>query len=183
MGKVSADIVTVSHSGSNHSFVRGVLGDPRIVDGPGEYEIADVLIAGVATAEEPEAGATNTAYVLRFEDLALCHLGDLYTKLTDKQVEELGSIDALFVPVGGGGALGPAAAAEVVAQLEPSLVIPMHFRQDGGSSAAPLGGLETVDLFVREMGSKEYVAEPRLSLSRTSLPSEVRVVVLESRRV
>ena len=179
MGRVTADIVTVSHKSPNHAYIAGVGGNPRVVDGPGEYEVADVLIAGVATAEQATTGASNTAYVLRFDDVAICHLGDLRGKLTDKQVEELGSIDLLCIPVGGGGPLGPAQAAEVVTQLEPSIVIPMHYRLNGGGVA----GLEKVDLFVREMGSKEFVAEPKLSITKSSLPTEVRVVVLENRRV
>lgn len=178
IGKVSANIVTVSHESENHSFAEGVAGNPRVVCGPGEYEIADVLIAGVATAEQPGSGPVNTAYVLRFDDLSLCHLGDVRAMLTDKQVEEIGSIDILFVPVGGGGALKPAEAAEVVSQLDPSIIVPMHYRLDGDSA----GGLEPVDHFVREMGSKEFVPEPKLSVTRGSLPPEVRVVVLENRR-
>lgn len=179
MGKVAADIVTVSHSSPNHSFTAGIGGEPRVVEGPGEYEIADVLIAGVATAEEPENGPTNTAYVVRFDDLAICHLGDLRNKLTDKQVEDIGSIDVLLVPVGAGGALGPSKAAEVVAQLEPSLVIPMHYRFNGGT----VEGLEKVDPFVREMGSKEFVPQPKLSITKTTLPPDLAVVVLENKRL
>src|SRR5579871_2653252 len=76
MGKPSADIVTVSHPSPNHSYVAGVGNNPRVVRGPGEYEVADVLIAGVATGALPERGVTNTAYVVRFDDLAICHLGD-----------------------------------------------------------------------------------------------------------
>lgn len=179
MGKVAADIVTVSHKSANHSYVEGVSNEPRVVNGPGEYEIADVLIHGVATATEPRNGAVNTAYVLRFDDLTVCHLGDVREKLSDKQVEEIGSIDALLVPVGGGRALTPARAAEVVHQLGPSVVIPMHYRLSGG----PVPELDPVDLFCREMGSKEWSAEPKLSLTRSSLPAEPRLVVLENRRV
>jgi L-ascorbate metabolism protein UlaG (beta-lactamase superfamily) len=179
MGKVSANIVTVSHESPNHSFVGGVQGNPRVVTGPGEYEIADVLIAGVATAQEPLKGALNTAYVLRFDDLAVCHLGDLRSKLANQQLEELGDIDVLCIPVGGGNALDPTAAAEVVSQLDPRIVVPMHYHMDGGKVEA----LESVEGFVREMGSKDVVPEPKLSVTRSSLPSEVRVVVLENRRV
>lgn len=179
MGKVTADIVTVSHKSPNHSYLAGVGGNPRVVDGPGEYEIADVLIAGVATAQEPKNGSSNTAYVLRFDDLAVCHVGDLRSKLTDQQVEEIGSIDVLLLPAGGGGPLTAAKAAEVVTQLEPSLVVPMHYRLEGGK----VEGLDQVDLFVREMGSKEFVPESKLSVTKSTLPSEVRVVVLENKRV
>jgi L-ascorbate metabolism protein UlaG (beta-lactamase superfamily) len=174
MGKVSADIVTVSHASPNHSFVSGVGGDPRVVEGPGEYEIADVLIAGVATALEPGNGPSNTA---------VCHLGDLRKRLTDQQVEEIGSIDVLLVPVGGSGALGPTEAAEVVSQLDPSVVIPMHFRLEqapGGAGTRP--DLLPVEHFCREMGSKDVTPETKLTLTKSTLPSEIRLVVLENRR-
>lgn len=179
MGKPAADVVTVSHRSPNHSFVQGIGNEPRVVEGPGEYEVADVLIAGVATGMEPARGPTNTAYVLRFEDVAVCHLGDLRDKLTDAQVEEIGSIDVLLIPTGGGSIIGPTEAAEVVHQLEPSLVIPMHYRIDG----VKVDGLEPVDTFCREMGSKEFVPEQKVTVTRGSLPSEVRVVVLENRRI
>lgn len=177
MGAVKADVVTVSHNSPNHNFLDGVGNGARAVRGPGEYEVAGVLIAGVATAQEPRKGPTNTAYVLRFDELAICHLGDLDDKLTDNQVEALGSIDVLLIPVGGGKALGAGPAAEVVSQLGPSLVIPMHYRVEGGT----LGGLDPVDLFCREMGSKEWVPEPKLTVTRGSLPSSAKVTVLEAR--
>jgi L-ascorbate metabolism protein UlaG (beta-lactamase superfamily) len=179
MGKAQADIVTVSHHSQNHSFVSGVGGNPRAITGPGEYEIKDVLIAGVATASEPKVGPTNTAYVLRFDDLAVCHLGDIDTKLSNQQVEELGSIDILLIPVGGGATLGPGEAAEVVSQLEPSLVVPMHYKLPG----LKVNGLQPVDHFCREMGTKDFVPESKLTVSRGSLAPEIKLVVLEHRRV
>lgn len=179
MGKPSAQIVTISHHSPHHDFVQGVAGDPRVVDGPGEYEVADVLIAGVATGAKPGSGATNTAYVFRLDEMSVCHLGDLQDKLTDQQIEEIGSIDVLMIPVGGGNALGAAQAAAVMAQLDPSVVVPMHYRTDGGS----VDKLETLDLFCREVGLKEYVPEAKLSIAKGSLSGEVRIVVLENRRV
>ncbi len=177
MGQVSADIVTVSHASPNHCYIRGVTGGPRVVDGPGEYEIAEVLIAGVATESAPAKGPVNTAYVIRVDDLAVCHLGDLAARLTDSQVEGIGDIDVLMIPVGGDGTLPPTVAAEVVAQLDPGIVIPMHYNL-GQLSA---GNLAPVDHFIREMGSKEFVPEPKLSVTRSSVPSEVKVAVLQTK--
>jgi L-ascorbate metabolism protein UlaG (beta-lactamase superfamily) len=179
MGKPSANIVTISHKSANHSYTEGVSGNPRIVSGPGEYELADILIAGVATSMEPRVGATNTAYVFRVEDMNICHLGDLHDKLTDKQIEEIGSIDVLLLPVGGGGAIGAAQAAAVITQLDPSVVVPMHYRVDGVQADE----LEPVDPFCKEVGLKEYVPEPKLSVTRGTLPNEVKIVVLENKRV
>ena len=99
MGKVTADIVTVSHQSPNHSNVSGVGHEPRVVSGPGEYEVAGVLIGGIATAEEPGKGPRNTAYVMRVEDISICHLGDIAGKLTNQQIEALGGVDVLLVPV------------------------------------------------------------------------------------
>jgi L-ascorbate metabolism protein UlaG (beta-lactamase superfamily) len=179
MGKVQAKIVTVSHKSPNHGYTQGVEGDPRVISGPGEYEVADILIAGVATASAPKQPTLNTAYVFRFDDLTVCHLGDLRAKLTDKQVEEIGSIDVLCIPVGGGKALDAGAAASVMAQLDASVVIPMHYQIDG----MKVDGLDTVEPFCREIGLKEYVPEQKLTMTRNSLPSEVKVVVLENRRI
>lgn len=179
MGKVSATIVTVSHGSPNHSFTEGVADSPRVVSGPGEYEIADVLIAGVATSMEAGTGPTNTAFVFRFEDLAVCHLGDIQQRLTDKQLEELGNVDVLLVPAGGGKAVGPTEASLIVAQLEPSLVVPMHYKLPGVN----VNGLEPVEIFCREMGTKDVVPEQKVSVSRGSLGQETRVTVLEPRRV
>jgi L-ascorbate metabolism protein UlaG (beta-lactamase superfamily) len=172
-GKLSADVITVSRTGIDEDS----LPTGHVLRGPGEYEVAGVLIAGVATSRQPDRGATNTAYVLRFDDLAVCHLGHLRQPLTDNQVEELGSIDVLMVPAGGDG-LTPAQAAEVVAQLEPMLVIPMSYRVNGAGE-----GMESVDHFCREMGVKEVTPEPKLNVSRGSLGQTVRVVVLEPKRV
>lgn len=178
MGKPQADVVTVSHPDPHHCFVEGVGGAAKRIDGPGEYEVADILIAGVATSSTAMQGAANTAYVLRFDDLAVCHLGGIRARLDAKQIEDIGNVDILLVPVGGDGALGAAVAAEVVHQLEPRIVIPMEYQVDGHDAER-----EPVDHFVREMGSKEFATEPRLSVTRSSLPQELRVVVLETRRV
>lgn len=178
MGKVNADIITVSHASPNHSFTGGVAGDPRVVNGPGEYEISEVLIAGVATQAEPVKGPTNTAYVIHLDDLTVCHLGDLNSTLTDGQLEGIGDIDVLFVPVGGQQTLAPAKAAEVVAQLEPRVVIPMHYNLD----SSKVQGLAPVDQFIREMGAKEFVLEPKIAVSRSSLPPDVKVTVLQAKK-
>ena len=179
MGSVTADIVTISHDRPNHAFLEGVSGTPRVITGPGEYEVAGILIAGIATALEPGSRPRNTAYVFRFEDLVICHLGDLEKQLSNDQVEEIGAIDVLMVPAGKGGALDAVQAAEVVHQLTPRIVIPMHFRKDGAGTS----GFESVDGFLREMGSSTIKPENKLAVTRGSLPEDIRVVLLESRRV
>jgi L-ascorbate metabolism protein UlaG (beta-lactamase superfamily) len=171
---LGADIFTVSAPGSERGIARQGDDGARLVSGPGEYEIADILVHGVATSLEPFTGAVNTAFVFRIEDLVVCHLGNTREKLSDQQVEDIGNIDVLLVPVGADGALEPGQAAQVVSQLEPMVVVPMGYAVNGELP-------EPVKHFCGEMGSKDVAPEPKLTLTKNSLPSQVRVVVLENR--
>ena len=175
--KIQADIVTLTQKDADRDPIGELGSTTRIVAGPGEYEVADVLIAGIATVTEPSVGAQSTAYVFRFDDLAVCHLGGARSRLNAQQLEEIGNVDVLMIPVGGNGVLGAAEAAEVVHQLEPKLVVPMEYRIDG-----LVPDRDPVDHFCREMGTKEFAPESKLSVTKNTLPSEVRVVVLESKR-
>ncbi len=175
LDKTPAQIVTVSHSHPGHSNAAGVGGGPKVVAGPGEYEVSGVLITGISTFHDDEQGAKrgkNTVYVMEMDGLRLCHLGDLGHGLSPQQAGELGDVEVLMVPVGGGNTIDAAAAAQIVRALEPKIVLPMHYRTDLLSQ-----GLEPVDEFLKEMGVRAE-PEPRLSVSKTNLPSEIRVVVL-----
>jgi len=181
MGRPTADIVTVSHEHEGHNAVEGVAGSPRVVRGPGEYEIAGVLITGVRTYHDNQRGAQrgmNTAFAMEAENMRLCHLGDLGHLPTPEQVEDMGDVDILLVPVGGGSTLDAAAAAEVASLLEPKLVIPMHY-----ATPATTRQLDTLDRFLKEMGTSPTLApEPRLSVRHSSLPHETQVAVLDYKR-
>ena len=177
LGKPKGNIVTVSHAHPGHSFVAGVGGDPKVVRGPGEYEIASVFITGIRTFHDGENGkklGKNTSYLVEMEEIKVCHLGDLGHVLTSEQVEELSGTDVLLLPVGGLCTITASAAAEVVRLLEPSVVIPMHFKTD----VVPFN-LEPVDNFLKEMGLKQTAPLPKLSLNKSTIPQETQVVVLE----
>lgn len=180
LGRVSADIVTVSHDAPDHSNVRAVGGNPRVVNGPGEYEIRGAFITGVATRRDSKRGIPkerNTAYLIQIDDLTVCHLGDLGEILTSEQVEELNSADVLMVPVGGLNTIDAAQAAEVVSQIEPKIVVPMHFKTD-----ATRLELEPVAKFLREMGITEAEPQQRLVVSRGGLPEEPTVMLMDYKR-
>lgn len=119
--KLEADIVTISHYHHDHDFLERVTGVKKIIDGPGEYEVMEVSMIGISSLGK------NTIYVIEAEGLRIAHLGDLGQKLTQKEIEDLGEIDVLMVPVGGMNTLGPKEAFDVVQQVEPILAIPMHF--------------------------------------------------------
>src|SRR3990167_2938476 len=127
LGRPTADVVTVSHSDPAHSYVDGVAGQPRVIEGPGEFEIAGMSVVGVATwrgkEKTPESGR-NVAYVFELEDMRVGHLGGIGHVPTSDQIEAMGGVDILLVGVGGGESLEAAQAAEAVALLEPKIVIP-----------------------------------------------------------
>jgi len=180
ISRPAADIVTVSHEHPAHNNVGGVAGSPRVVQGPGEFEIAGVLIMGIPTYHDSEKGqklGKNTAYVVELDDVRVCHLGDIGHVPTPEQVEELSGVDILLAPVGGGSTINAAAAVETISLLEPKLVIPMHYKTD----ATKDGGLEPLDRFIKEMGAKNAYEErqPKLSVTKSTLPEETKVLVLE----
>ena len=178
LGKISAPIVTISHNHPGHNFAGGVDGEPRIVRGPGEYEISDVLITGVASYHDNKHGqelGRNTIYIIHIDDLIICHLGDLGHILQEEQLEEVADADMLLVPIGGQHTINAAQAAEVISQVEPHIVIPMHYSPPIGDVPNPL------DKFCREMGIEAINPQPKLSITRSALPAEAQVVILSIR--
>jgi L-ascorbate metabolism protein UlaG (beta-lactamase superfamily) len=180
LGKISAPIVTISHNHPGHNFAEGVQGNPRVVRGPGEYEISDVLITGVPSYHDAKRGAErgrNTIYIIHMDDLVICHLGDLGHILQEEQLEEVADADILLIPISGSNTLSAAQAAEVISQVEPHVVIPMHYRPSTGTGDGP----DPLDKFCREMGIEAVNAQPKLSILRSNLPVETQVVILSQR--
>ena len=178
LGKINAPIVTISHNHAGHNYAMGVGGNPYVVRGPGEYEVSDVLITGVASYHDNKRGqelGRNTIYVIHMDELVICHLGDLGHTLQEEQLEEVADADVLLVPIGGGHTINAAQAAEVISQVEPRIIIPMHYRPSDSDTPNPL------DKFCREMGIETINTQPKLSITRNNLPAETQVVILESR--
>ncbi|MBI2288452.1 MAG: MBL fold metallo-hydrolase [Chloroflexi bacterium] len=176
LGKPAARIVTVSHQHLGHAYAQGVAGEPKLIAGPGEYETSGVLITGVATFHDEEMGAKrgkNTAYLIEVDGVSICHLGDLGHALTAGQKEALANVDMLLLPVGGVSTINARTAAEVVRQLEPKVVVPMHYRTE-----ALKRELEPVDKFLGEMGVKEITPQSKLSLTKAGLPISTQVFLL-----
>jgi len=177
LGKQTAQIVTVSHQHPGHSHAEGVGGEPRLVTGPGEYEISGVLIMGVATFHDNKKGADrgkNTVYVIEVGGVSVCHLGDLGHVLTAEQVEEMENVDVLLLPVGGVSTIDAARAVEVVRQIEPQVIIPMHYKTE-----AVKRDLAPVGKFLKEIGVEESEPLPKLTVNKTSLPPTTQVTLLK----
>ncbi|MDD5466308.1 MAG: MBL fold metallo-hydrolase [Anaerolineales bacterium] len=178
--KLKADIVTVSHEAPGHSYVTAVKGKSHTLTGPGEYEIGGVFITGVQTngygkrvTDEPR----NTLYVIDYNGVTVAHLGDLRRVPSQTEIEALGTVDVALVPVGGGGGLNAAKAAEVVSLLEPGIVIPMHYQ-----TADTLLKLASPDRFIKEMGLASEEKLDSLKVTSSSIPEETRVVLLKYQR-
>jgi len=177
LGKQSANIVTVSHQHPGHSYSQGIEGAPRLVKGPGEYEISDVLIIGLSTFHDGDRGqkrGKNTVYLMEMDEVSFCHLGDLGHVLATDKVAEIDNVDVLFVPVGGVSTINAQMAAAVVRQLDPKVVIPMHYKTD-----ALKRELEPLEGFLKEMGVREVESKPKLSLTKSNLPLTTQVFLLD----
>jgi len=177
LGKQAANVITVSHQHPGHSFVQDINGNPKIVTGPGEYEISNMLIMGVSTFHDSEKGlkkGKNTVYLMEISEVSICHLGDLGHVLTDEQVEELGNVDVLLLPVGGVSTVNAPVATEIVRQLEPKIVVPMHYK-----TQAINGQLEPVDRFLKEIGVHDINPQAKLSITKSGLPLSMQVILLD----
>ena len=183
--KLRSDIVTVSHDAPGHNNTDAVKGTSHVIDGAGEFEIGGVFITGVQTdgsgsgkkkakEKDREAATRNTIYVFDYDGITVAHLGDLKEVPTQSEIESLGTINVALVPVGGGGGLNAAKAAEVISLIEPNLVIPMHY-------ATPVAkvSLDSLNKFIKEMGLSKPETQPSVKVTRSGLPDETHVVVLD----
>ena len=174
--KLKAEIVTISHDAPGHNNSDAVKGTTHVITGPGEFEIGGVFITAVQTesGKKSKDRVRNTVYVFDYDGITVAHLGDLQQIPTQSEIELLGTVNVALVPIGGGTSLNAAKAAEVVSMLEPNLVIPMHY-------ATPDAKIKLDDLnkFIKEMGLSKQEAQPSLKVTRSSLPAETHVVVLE----
>ena len=149
-----ADIVTVSHNHNDHNQTQLVKNVKKIIDGPGEYEIQGISIIGFNSfhdAKKGEVRGKNTIYVFEVDGIRIAHLGDLGHSLSEELVGDIGDIDILMLPIGGVYTISSSVAAEIVRSVEPTIIIPMHFKVEGINSENFLR-LESVESFLKEVG-------------------------------
>ena len=172
-----ATVVTVSNSHPNHSNSEEVTGEPRVFSAPGEYEYRGISVRGVMTPQLPETPweQRSVAYAIEIDRVNICHLGDISAPLSPVQIDELSPVDVLLVPSGGGCTLEIDQVLRVLQDLDPKIVIPMHYNIPGVDVP-----LQDVDVFLRRMGLSEVQSQPRLVVTASNLPDDMRVVVLAS---
>ena len=185
---ITGDVITFSHpddaplpkkagrlSRDGGTAIPASLEQAFVLDGPGEYEVHDVLVTGVRTFRDDAKGAVRgrqTAFVSELDGLHTIHLGDIGHELTEEKLADVGRVDIACVPIGG--ALSPTRAAALIAQLDPRIVIPMPVCEQEADCE------EALKRFLHEMGAEPQV-QPKLSVSPSSLPHETTTVLLESR--
>lgn len=177
--KLSADVVAVTHDHYDHSNIAGVSGDPFLIQGPGEYEVKQTFFYGIPGWHDEVGGAERgaiTMYLMEGEGLSLAHLGDLgQPELTEAQLEHLEGVDILVLPVGGTYTVNAKQAAAIVSQVEPRIIIPIHYQLPGLKLSKPLDGIEK---FVHELGLKPETLD-KLKVTKKDLPQEeTKLVVL-----
>lgn len=174
--RLRADVVTISHDRPGHNYIKAVRGYRKVLDGPGEYEIGGVFITGIRTWHRGgrDSGESNTIFLFDFGNITVCHLGDLGYVPKQEEIELLGEVSVLLVPIGGHDTLNGAEAAEVVSLIEPAYVIPMHYSLPGLTI-----DLDPLSKFLREMGVSEPKELDSLKISsKTDLGEETEIILL-----
>ena len=175
----NADIVTVSHDHFDHNNIEAISGDPFIIETPGEYEVKGIRILGVSGYHDNVKGkdkGSNTMYLIKIDDLKICHFGDIgQEKLTDKQLESISDVDILMIPVGGVYTINAKEAVKIIKQIEPNIIIPMHYKLPGLTEK-----LDDVKDFLKEIGLNGQEAVDKLTLKKKDLINrEMEVVVMK----
>ncbi len=175
----NADIVTISHNHFDHNNIKAISGDVFAVEGPGEYEIKGIRIMGISSYHDKKEGqerGLNTIYVIKVDGIKICHLGDMgQEKLTDKQLESIGSVDVLMIPVDGVSTMNAREAVKVVKQVDPIIVIPMHYKLPGLTVK-----FNDVKDFLKEIGLNGQQAVDKLILKKKDLiGKEMEVVIFK----
>lgn len=176
-----ADIVLITHQHEDHNYLEGVAGDPFVISQPGEYELSGITISGLPAYHDDKQGAergATTIFLLESEGIYLGHFGDIGHELEEEQQERLGVVDVLMIPVGGVFTIDAQKAANMVAEIEPRIVIPMHYHRDGSKTEE--WKLAPVTDFLKEMGSEDVQPQKNFKASNVNnLPEETEVVLLK----
>jgi len=174
--RLSTDILLLTSDREAHGNQKTVSGEPFLVSGPGEYEVKNIFVWGHAIDHNGDQPRRTTVYVIEAEDLSIAHLGDLNVVPTEEQLDRLEGVDILMIPVGGHHVLDAKKASALISEIEPRVVIPMYYKNNG--LKMPLASL---DAFSKELGVKGSEKLDKYKISKKDLPQdETKVVILQS---
>ena len=168
-------VVTISNTHPNHCNEEDLAGEPKVFTAPGEYEFSGISVRGVMTPLPPDTARDrrNVAYSIEIDGVNICHLGDISQPLGTRQVDDLSPVDVLLVPTGGGCTLDLDQVLQTMQDLDPKVVIPMHY------SVPPIDAtLQGVDVLLSRMGLSDVQPQPRLVATASNLSQDMRVVLL-----
>lgn len=179
--KLEADILLVTHDHHDHNNIKEITGDYFLISNPGEYETKGIFIQGIPSFHDDSQGkerGLNTIYIIEAEEIRICHLGDLGQKeLTESQLEEIGEIDILMIPVGGNYTISSKEAVKIMSQIEPKITIPMHYQIPKLTVK-----LETSEQFLKTMGIKKVEPLQKLAIKKKEISEdEAKIIVLETK--
>ena len=176
--KLKADVVTVGHDNEAHNNVKAIEGGPMVLNWPGEYETKGIHFKGIHSfhnQKEDKEQLENVIFMINIDGIRFCHLGAQGTKLTPEQLEKVGDIDILFIPVGKVGTLDAKKAKEVIEQIEPRIVIPMSYHTEGSKR-----GLDPIENFLSIMGAENAETLDSFTVKRSELPEDnSKIIVLQ----
>jgi len=176
--KLTADILLISHNHHSLNNIKTVLGNPFIIDGPGEYEIKEVFVRGIDSYYDSsfeKEKVINTIYVFETEGVRICHLGNLGQKeLTSEQIEQIGGIDILMLPISNVYAFSAKEAAEIISQIEPKIIIPMHYQIPKLKL-----NLDSLDKFLKIVGIKAIEPQNKLIIKKKDIfEQDPKIIIL-----
>ncbi|MBW6440652.1 MBL fold metallo-hydrolase [Patescibacteria group bacterium] len=176
----SADIITISHDHYDHNNYKIIKGEPFVIDSEGEFEIKKVFIRGIEACHDNQKGVDrgfNIIYVIEMEDINICHLGDLGQEfLSNNQLEKIGKIDILFIPIGGVFTIDWNSASNIISQIDPRIIIPMHYKLPGVTG--DLKKLDDNEKFCKEHGISSKDIMEKFSIRKKDLPQEDAKVIV-----
>jgi len=173
----TADIVTVSHSHHDHNNVAAVKGNPEVVSRVGRFEVKGIEVRGVASSHDDAGGrlrGDNVIFCFEVDGVRVCHLGDLGHRLDDKQLEEIGSVDILLIPVGGNYTIDARVATGVCDQLKPRVIMPMHYKTEKG-----LLNIAGIDEFLSGKANVSRLDSSQAEFKPGELPATGQIIVLK----
>ncbi len=177
MPKFQADILLITHDHDDHNNIKAIKGDPFLIKGAGEFEVKNVFVYGLRSWHDNKKGedhGLNIIYVIEIGGIKIAHLGDLgQDTLNERQLGMLEGVDIVLIPVGGEDTLDGTGAVKIISQIQPRIIIPMHYKIPGVKMK-----LDPVDKFLKEFGVSNPEKTDKLKITKKDLPQEDSKVVI-----